>query len=84
MNNSVEKVVSRYVICSIDQAGKTVYLNSLRLGNWEITTDIERASKAVDKETAQYLLEGYYSDMKICDEEWAVIPLVITYTLVGE
>ncbi len=52
MDKSLEKSLKRYVICSLDQAGNVVYLHSLHEYKWELTTDVERASKAVNRRTA--------------------------------
>ena len=83
MDKSLEKSLKRYVICSLDQAGNVVYLHSLHEYKWELTTDVERASKAVNRRTAQMILENYQYDTH-SKYEWIIVPLNIEYYLINE
>jgi hypothetical protein len=83
MKKSIEKINKLYVICSIDLSGKTVYLNSLHNHKWEITPDIERASKTLSRKVANMVLEGYYQDMGN-ESEFVIIPMEVEYRLIDE
>lgn len=83
MRKSIEKINKLYVICSIDLSGKTVYLNSLHDHKWEITPDIERASKTFSRKVANMVLEGYYQDMGN-ESEFVIIPMEVEYRLIDE
>lgn len=83
MRKSIEKINKLYVICSIDLSGKTVYLNSLHDHKWEITPDIERASKTLSRKVANMVLEGYYQDMGN-ESEFVIIPMEVEYRLIDE
>lgn len=84
MKVSIEKAKECYVICSIDLSGKTVYLKSLHdVGKWEITTDIEMATKCADRETANIMLNIYYQEIGN-DNTWVIVPLIIQYQLIDE
>ena len=83
MKKSIEKINKLYVICSIDLSGKTVYLNSLHDHKWEITPDIERASKTLSRKVANMVLEGYYQDMGN-ESEFVIIPMEVEYRLIDE
>ncbi len=82
-NYSIEKINKVYVLCSIDLSGKTVYINSLRNHKWEITTDIERASKMLSRKVARIVLDGYYQDTGN-NNTFAIIPLEVEYRLINE
>ncbi len=84
MNKSLEKQTIKYVICSLDNIGKTIYLHSLHDFKWELTPDIERATKTLDRKIANIVLDNYYHDMKPKDEEWLIVPVVTEYYLVNE
>jgi hypothetical protein len=82
--NSVEKVKTVYLLCSLDLSGTTCYLKSLHSrGNWEIVADIEQATKCGNKKTAKLLRECYEEDMGY-DAKWAIIPCEIEYRLINE
>ena len=67
-----------------DLSGKTVYLKSLHdVGKWEITTDIEMATKCADRETANIMLNIYYQEIGN-DNAWVIVPLIIQYQLIDE
>lgn len=81
MNKSVEKINNYYVLCGLDSAGTTVYLRSLHeRGKWEITADVEKASKCENIFTAEMLQEIY--DDEIGDAKWVIIPLEVEYRLI--
>ena len=83
MKISIEKINKLYVICSLDLFGNTVYLNSLHDHKWEITPDIERASKTLSRKVANMVLEGYYQDMGY-DNQFVIIPMEVEYRLINE
>jgi len=84
MNNySIEKINKLYVLCSIDLSGQTVYLNSLHDHKWEITPDIERASKMLSRKVARIVLDGYYQDT-VSDSSFVIIPMEVEYRLINE
>jgi len=83
MNTSIEKMKECYVLCSLDLEGKTVYLRSLHeKGQWEITTDIELATKAPDRDTAEFVRDFYMQE--VGNGEWLITPVIIQYMLVNE
>lgn len=83
MKTSIEKIKECYVICSLDLNGNTCYLRSLHeKGKWEITTDVEMATKCMDRDAARYLRAFYLNE--IGDGEWVVTPLMIQYMLIDE
>ena len=85
MNKILEKEVIKYLIVSTDNTGKTVYLRSLHEENkWEITPDIERATKIYNRRLANMVLENYYYDIHPADEEWIIMPVMIQWSLVDE
>ena len=80
---TLEKLKKVYVLCGIDTAGTTVYLRSLHeTGKWEVTADIEMASKCVNKQTAELMLDFY--NQEIGDATWVIIPCWIEYILIKE
>lgn len=84
MKTTVEKTNNYYVLCSIDNSGNTVYLRSLHEpGKWEITADIEFASKCVNKNTAELTLQFYENETQNYDK-WVIVPMIIEYKLINE
>ena len=84
MNSSIEKVNKTYVLASIDNEGKTVYLRYLLNKNWEIVTDIEIASKMGDAAFAAEILDEYHYDTKCYDDKFVVVPLKVIWELIKE
>ena len=85
MNNKhVQKLLVKYVVASRDLSGEPVYLRSLRDHKWELVGDIEIATKTLDQETAEIVMDNYYSDLGTNDEDWFVIPVEITWSLIEE
>ena len=84
MNKVLEKERIKYLIVSLDNSGKPVYLHSLHNFKWELTPSIERATKAMNRETAYTILNNYYTDIRPQGEEWLVMPVCIQYHLVNE
>ena len=82
MNKILEKEVIKYVIISVDNTGKTVYIRSLNDNKWETTPDIERATKTHNRRLANMVLENYYYDVHPTGEEWIVMPVAIQWRLV--
>lgn len=84
MRDTIEKIENYFVLCSIDNCGNTVYLRSLHEpGKWEITADVDKASRCVNKATAELTLQFYESETQNYDK-WVIVPLVIEYKLVDE
>lgn len=83
MTTSIEKQYKRYVIASIDAAGKTVYLRSMHNHQWAIVADIEAASKTCSREIAEVVLDGYMQDIG-GEYEFVTIPVIMTWELVNE
>ena len=83
-NNFIEKVSNNYVLASLDKDGNTVYLRYLLNYKWEITSDIERASKMNTPELAKEVLNNYYYDTNCVDDIFVIIPMKITWELVKE
>ena len=84
MDKALEKEVIKYLIVSIDKSGKTVYLHSMHNHKWEITPDIERATKTYNRRLANMILENYYYDIHPQDEQWLIMPVAIQWHLVNE
>ena len=80
----VEKVKDYYVLASIDKSGKTVYLRYLLNRKWEITDDIERASKIEFADLAEEVLNNYYTDTRCYDDKFVIVKLQMTWTLIKE
>lgn len=82
MNSYIAKKVKKYVIATLDSPTK--YLKSLGQENGFIFTDnIEYATKAVGKFTADTLLECFYAENNI-ETELVILPVVISYELINE
>lgn len=80
----IEKERKTYVIASVDKGGNTVYLHYLLDHKWEITQDIERASKVDSFDFAKEVLNDYYYDTNCVDDIFAIIPLKISWELIQE
>lgn len=80
----LEKERKTFVIASIDKSGKTVYLRYLLNRKWELTDDIERASKINLHDLAEEVLRDYYYDTKCYDDQFVIIPLLIKWELINE
>ena len=84
-NNSIEKVKECYVLSSVDSGGNTIYLKYLLKHNWELTTDIEQASKMLQRDFAEEVLNDYYYDMGGSEDGlFVIVPLKITWELIKE
>lgn len=79
-----EKEKYYYVLASIDKEGKTVYLHYLLNHKWEITDDIERASKTEVRSIAEDVLEDYYFDTQCYNDTFVIIKMKITWELIKE
>lgn len=90
MDNSIEKVKECYVLSSVDSGGNTIYLKYLLKHNWELTTDIEQASKMLQRDFAEEVLHDYYYDNcyydmgGTADGLFVIVPLKITWELIKE
>lgn len=85
MNYTIEKVKKGYVLCSIDNSGKTCYLRSLHEpGKWEIVVDIEIATKYTTTDAAEMSYSFYRKEMGSDAGEFAMIPFEIEYKLINE
>lgn len=80
----IEKERNSHVLASIDKQGKTVYLRYLLDHKWEITDDIERASKIDDLDLAEEVLQDYYYDTQCYDDKFVIVGLKITWELIKE
>lgn len=81
---NVEKLKHVYVLASIDNAGKTVYLRSLHsAGQWEIVADIEMATKGSNMATIE-LMRDFYEQETDNYNTFVIVPLEIEYRLVRE
>ena len=84
MNTYIEKKEKRYIIAGLDAEGNTVYLRYLLGKKWELTPNIERASKMHKRSFAKDVLDMYYHDCPGLTDKWVIVPLIITYELVNE
>ena len=80
----LEKQTRKYVVASLDLKGNPVYLHSLHDHEWEVTPDIERASKTRSRSLASEVLNNYMTDMHFPDEEWIIVPMVTEMYLIDE
>lgn len=72
----------KYVIATLGQP--TMYLHSLRYGNYEFVDNISICSKTLSRKLANIIINNYYHDTGNIDIELVAIPLEITYSLVEE
>ena len=81
----VEKVKKVFVLCSLDNTGRTCYIRSLyEPGKWEITTNIEMATKYTTMDAADMSYWFYQKELGDDAGVFVVIPLEIEYRLVKE
>ncbi len=81
----IEKIRNAYVLCSIDNTGKTCYLRSLHEpGKWEITTNIEVATKYATSDAADLSYDFYQRELGSDAGVFVKIPLEIEYRLINE
>lgn len=82
---SVEKIKRVCVLCSIDNNGTTCYLRSLHEpGKWEITTNIEMATKYTTVDAADMSYDFYKKEIGNDAGNFVVINLEIEYRLIEE
>lgn len=81
----VEKIKKLFVLCSLDNAGNTCYLRSLlQPGKWEITTNIEVATKYTTTDAADISYDFYQRELGFDACTFVRIPLEIEYRLIKE
>lgn len=78
-----EKEVVRYVVATLNEEGKAMYLHSLHGGKYELTDNIEYATKVIGQEAAKTFYGFALQDFEPY-VELVLIPLIITYELVKE
>lgn len=84
-NYSIEKIKKVCVLCTIDTEGRTAYLRSLHdPGKWEITTDIETATKYTTDDAAMMSYDFYQREMGSDAGTFVIVPLEIEYRLIEE
>lgn len=77
-----EREYIRYVVATLDDEGRALYLHSLHGGKYMLVEEIGYATKLVDQETAEIFYNLAVNDMP--DRELVLLPVVITYELVKE
>ena len=82
MEKVLEKSNLVYVLATVENDMRC-YLKSLHeIGCYEITADIEKASKARSKKIINMLLDNYRMDMKEQALDFFVVPVLIEYNLI--
>lgn len=79
----IEKVTKKYVIATLDQP--TLYLKkTLAKNEYSFVEDIELATKTVSENVMKQILKYFYYDTNLTDLELVVIPITITYAIIGD
>lgn len=82
MNRYLEKKTRKYVIATLDNP--TLYLKKTPAKpEYCFVEDIEVATKAMSRKSANLILSYYYSDTRL-DTELVVVPVEITYEIIEE
>lgn len=82
MNNKyLEKVIKKYVIATLDIP--TQYLISQN-ETIMFTTEIDRCTKFLSRNTANYIVENFYSSTGMYSLELVVLPITISYEIIME
>ena len=80
MNKFQEKKARKYVIATLDTP--TMYIHSLRWSKYELTSNIELATKALSRGLAKDIKGDYLRNNPY--EDLVIIPVEITYELINE
>lgn len=82
MERIKEREYLRYVVATLDDEGRALYLHSLHGGKYMLLEEIGNATKLVDEESAKMFYDFAVNDLP--DRELVLLPVVITYELVKE
>ena len=77
-----EREYLRYVVATLDEEGRAVYLHSLHGGKYMMVEEIGYATKLQDEETAQIFYDFAVNDLP--DRELVLLPVIIRYELVKQ
>ena len=77
-----EREYLRYVVATLDEEGRAVYLHSLHGGKYMMVEEIGYATKLQDEETAQIFYDFAVKDLP--DRELVLLPVIIRYELVKQ
>ena len=77
-----EREYFRYVVATLDEEGRAVYLHSLHGGKYMMVEEIGYATKLQDEETAQIFYDFAVKDLP--DRELVLLPVIIRYELVKQ
>ena len=78
-----EKELIRYVVATLDEGGKAMYLQSLHDGTYRLMENIEYATKVLGKKAAMDFYKFACMDFGP-NVELVLLPVIITYELVKE
>ena len=78
-----EREYVRYVVATLNQGGKAMYLHSLHGGKYMFVEEIEYATKIRGKESAKDFYKFAVHDFGP-NIELVLLPVVITYELIKE
>ena len=78
----LEKEIKKYTIVTL--TSPTAYLKSLHMGKYCFVEDIEQATKFVSKQTANKMIDYFYSDTGLTNIDLLVMPIRISYELINE
>jgi hypothetical protein len=82
MKKYLEKKIRKYVIATLDTP--TLYLKKIPAKKeYYFVEDIEVATKTMNKQLAESILQYYYSDTGLNDE-LVVVPIEITYEIIDD
>lgn len=77
-----EREYLRYVVATLDEDGKALYLHSLHGGRYVLVDEIGWATKLEGEETASMFYDFAVHDLP--NRELVLLPVMITYELIKE
>ncbi len=82
MKRIKEREYIKYVVATLDNEGRALYLHSLHGGQYLMVEEIEYATKLKGRETARDFYQFAVHDLP--DRELVLLPVIITYELLKE
>ncbi len=82
MDRVKEREYIKYVVATLDENGRALYLHSLHEGKYMMVEEIEYATKIKGKQAAKDFYRFALHDLP--DRELVLLPVVITYELIKE
>lgn len=83
LNQHTIKTIVKFVIATLSSPTTYLYKKPGEL-EFKFMKDVEKSTKTMKREDAEYLIKQYYHVTQDYDFELVVLPLVIEYSLVEE